>query len=205
MGFLKSLLHVVGAVGEAVASASVEIHNDRCMVELKPLGLMGISSLMKSRNDRVTDLNFGLDGINVTVEKFLFSHTIEISAAVVTVFDDQVHVAVHLKEGLPFFARGFGGTIVASLINLILGLRGTPGHVNVRDTTVSYHLPTSDMGLISRFTVQSGIQNLHLEIKPYNNSVFIQYPENMQINPEISAILNTSYSSYKRLSDSSDS
>ena len=205
MSFWKTLLNGVIAVGETVANASVEFHNDSCIVEFKPLGLMGISSLMKSRNDSITDLNFGLDSISITVEKFLFSHTIEISAAMVTVFDNQIHVFVELQEGLPFFSRGFGGTIVASLINLILGIRGTPGHVNVRDTIVSYHLPTSDMGLISRFTVQSGIQNLHLEIKPHNNSVFIQYPENMKINPEISGFLNSSYSSYKRLSDGSDS
>ena len=201
MSFWKSLLNVVGAVGEAVANASVEIHSDGCMVELKPLGLMGVSALMKSRNDSITELEFGTNSIIITVEKFLLSHTIEITAAQITVFDDQVHVVVQLEEGLPFFARGFGGTIVASIINLFLGIRGTPGHVNVRGNIVSYHLPTEDMGLISRFTVQSGIQNLHLEIKPYNYSVFIQYPENMQINPQISSFLHSSFSNYKRISD----
>lgn len=204
MGFWKTLFNGVQAVGEALANASVEIHKDSCAVQIKPLGLMGISSLMKSLNDSITELHFGSDTISITIEKCFLSHTIEITAAVVTFFDDQVHVIIQLEEGIPFFARGVGGSIVASLINLILGIRGTPGHVNLNGDIVSYHLPTSDLGLIARFTVQSGIQNLHLEIKPHNNSVFIQYPDDMQINPEISGLLSSSYSNYKRLSDGGD-
>ena len=100
--FWKTLLNGVKVVGEAVTNASIEIHQEDWVVELKPLGLMGVSSLMRSRNPSITELNFGADEISITAEKIFLSHTIEITAAVVTVFDEQVHVVVELQEGLPF-------------------------------------------------------------------------------------------------------
>ena len=199
MGFWDTVTNIGKQLGKVALEASVAINPEECFIELKPLGLMGIASLMKARNDIITEIKFGQDTISITIEKFFITHKIKITAALITVQEGQVEVAVELSEGIPSLLQGVGSKIVASLVNLMLGIKGSPGQVGIENNIVGYYLSTSDLGLISRFAMESGIQNFQLAIKPDNYSVYIYYPENMRINPAISEFLTAFLSNDKEL------
>jgi len=189
-------------VEKAVSEGSVELHREEHCLEIKPLGLMGIKKMMTSQHPCITDLQFGPDTISITIEKFFFQHTIEIAYAAIQVEDGIIHVGVQLQEGFPFLLRGIGGEVVTTLINLLLGVgQEESSSIDIQDDVVVYHLPMEKLGLIPQLVLHHGIQNVSLRLSPKQNSVWIEYPEDLRINPSIANVLGATLQEYKRLGE----
>ena len=202
MSFWKGVLDVAVGAAKAFSEASVELHQEDHCLEIKPFGLMGVKKVITSRYPCITELQFGNELISITMEKFFLSHTIEISYARLQVQGGVVHVGVQLEEGFPYLLRGIGGQIVATVINLLMGgFQEDPPSVEIQNDVVVYHLPTSQLGLISQVALNYGIQNIDLHLAPRQYSVWIQYPEDLQINPTIGNFLSSTLQGYKRLED----
>ena len=200
MSFWKGFLDVAVGAAKAFSEASVCLHQDDNCLEIKPFGLMGVKKVITRRYPCITEVQFGNELISITMEKFFLSHTIEISYARLQVQAGVVHVGVQLEEGFPYLLRGIGGQIVATVINLLLGgFQEDPPSVEIQNNVVVYHLPTSQLGLLSQVVLNYGIENIDVHLAPRQYSVWIHYPETLQINPAIGNFLSTTLNEYKRL------
>ena len=190
MSFLKNILDVTVQAAKALASLSVVVHVDKHLVEITQLGFMALKKIVKAKYEVVQEIDIDESIISVKIYKFFLTHTIEISNAAVLVDGDVVRVGAQLTRSVPIALQGIVGEVVAFFVNCVLGFTGNPASVVIRDNIVSYHVPTIQLGLLTQLTLDYGVQNISLDIYAEHGCVFVRYPDNMRVNPEITNIVD---------------
>ena len=191
MGFWNTLGNVMKTAGQTIGQLSIIVHPEENTIELTPFALLGVKTLVEYKYEAIQDITFSNSTITVTIEKMFMTHTLVIDEAQINIDNDNIHIAVHLAEGIPFLFQGIAGQIVASIINSMLGFSEDATSVNVNGKVLTYTMPKSKLGWLSQITLQHTLADTEFFVKPQNNSVLVYYPADGIVKPEITSIFNS--------------
>ena len=190
MGFWNTIGKVVKTAGQTIGQLSIIVHPEENAIELTPFALLGVKTLVEYKFEEIQDITFSNSTITVTVEKMFMTHTLVIDEALINIDNDDVHITVHLAEGIPMLLQGVGGQIVASIINSMLGFSENAVSVNVNGKVLTYSMPKSKLGWLSQITLQHTLADTEFFVKPQSSSVLVYYPEHGIVKPELTSIFN---------------